>query len=715
MVIKHIHRALSRLSIQNKFLVINITATTSALLFAIIMAAHNEYTTNRDSIIKTLNIQAKMVGNNATAAIVFNDTKGSREILQGFSSTPEVQVAIMFGNNDKVLSRYIKKGTELRPNKIEELLKKVESISQDININTTGFVFNTKVDITQNIHFENKRIGSIFIRADLSNLLDDIANYLIHTMTMGLIALVIATLLLIKLRKSITQPIQKLTRLMDTVTYNNDYSIRSDNNSSDEIGVLSQNFNKMLSHIQLNDEKLAHELSEGSIVQEHLDKLAYYDLTTDLPNRHFFQERLDKAVERAVTTQKKMVLLFLDLDNFKIVNDTLGHKTGDQLLKQASARLSNVLRRDDYICRVGGDEFAIIIEDIDEIDVTEIVIDKCLDAFSNPFVFDDKKFFIGVSIGASVCPDDATTANSLLVNSDIAMYEAKVRGKNNYQFFSPEMNEAQNKKYQLESELRHAIKKNQLELYYQPQINTRDGKLNGVEALMRWNHPTKGIISPEKFIPVAEETGLILSLGEWLINTACNQGKLITTFGPDKLTIAINISGIQIQEESFIDQISNALNNSGLEPSQLEIELTESTLMEDSEFIINKMKQLQQLGTHISIDDFGTGYSSMSYLKSFPISKLKIDKSFISGLPKSSEDAAITRAIIAMAHGMRIKVVAEGVEHSDQVDFLRSCECDVIQGYYYAKPMTLHELLDTMDQIETSGKKLRVIMGGKNP
>lgn len=695
---------LSRLSIQNKLLIINLTVTTIALLFALVMAVTGEYITKRDFILQSLQVQAKMVANNTTAAIVFDDQKGAEDILHAFESSSDVQAAIIYNTRNEVLASYIKQGIDLDINVITASHSDAGLADTGLHRHEDNIVLNNIIHIAQNIDFENKKIGNLFIQADISHLYTNIINYFIYTSVVAILGLAIASLLLIKLRTSITQPLQTLSRLMDNVIKENDYSIRSDNYSDDEIGTLSQGFNKMLAHIQVNDEKLAYELSERYKAEKHLDKLAYYDVTTNLPNRHFFHEQLDRAVNHAVTTKHTMVLLFLDLDNFKIVNDTLGHKTGDVLLEQASSRLSNVLRQKDYICRIGGDEFAIIIEDINNIDDITIVTQKCIDSLSNPFVFDDKKFFVGVSIGISICPDDSSSAHSLLVNADMAMYEAKTRGKNNYQFFNREMNETHSRKFQLESDLRHAMKHEQLELYYQPQVDSRTGILTGIEALMRWNHPEKGMVSPGEFIPIAEETGLILPLGEWLINTACEQGKKFLDSVSKEISIAINISAIQIRDSAFIDIVSRSLKKSGLDPACLEIELTESILMDDADQVTDKVNQLRNLGVHVAIDDFGTGFSSMNYLKNFPINKLKIDKSFIAGLPQSSEDMAITRAIIAMSHGMDIKVVAEGVEHTDQIDFLCEQDCDIFQGYYYAKPMPFSDLLKLSNPDNTDHK-----------
>lgn len=701
-------RFLSKLSIQNKLLVINLAVTTTALFFAVFMVVLGEYIEERDFVMESLQVQAEMVSENTTAALVFGDKDGAEDVLRAFKASPDVHAALIYDATNELLASYIRRDLDINIDDIKALYSQESRASEEMHLHDDA-VMNNEIHIIKDIGFEDETIGRLFIKADITSLYSNLFGYFIYTIIVALVGLGLASLLLLQLRKSITHPLQKLSKLMDTVIEKNDYSLRADNYSNDEIGSLSKGFNEMLAHIQVNDEKLAHELSERYRAEEHLDKLAYYDMTTDLPNRHFFHEQLDRAVEHAIKTKQKMVLLFLDLDNFKIVNDTLGHKTGDLLLKQASSRLSNVLRSSDYICRIGGDEFAIIIENVRNIDDISVATEKCIESLSNPFVFEGNKFFIGASIGVSICPDDTVTANDLLVNADMAMYEAKIRGKNNYQFFNREMNESHSRKYQLETDLRHAMKQEQMELYYQPQVSSDSGLLIGVEALMRWNHPEKGIVSPDEFIPIAEETGLILPLGEWLINTACHHGKQLIRSGFNEISVAINISAVQIRESSFVEIISKALKDSELDPNCLELELTESILMDDSQLVIDKVGQLKELGVHVAIDDFGTGFSSMSYLKSFPITKLKIDKSFISGLPQSSEDTAITRAIIAMAHGMNIKVVAEGVENKEQVDFLRTHDCDVFQGYYYARPMIFSKLLKLKDEHEVANDQSGLI------
>ena len=714
MKLAHIRQPLGKLSIQKKLIFINLAATATALFFAVVMAIYGEYTSSRDAILDSLLTQAKIVGNNTTAALVFDDQKGAEDILQAFSEARDVRAAIIYDVEGHKLAEFIKQDTGSGDGDISSLDTSASTIHTYNITENTNFVLDNNINVVHDIEFENEIIGRLFIQADVSHLYDDIFDYLAFTSSIAFVALALATLLLFRLSLTITRPIKKLTGLMDSVIKNNDYSVRLESSSSDELGILARGFNEMLAHIQVNDEKLAHELTERYKAEKHLDKLAYYDVITGIPNRHSFQEKLEQAIESALKTNKLMALLFLDLDNFKTVNDTLGHKTGDLLLKQASSRLSNVIRQSDYLCRIGGDEFAIIIEHINDIEDVSTVTKKCIECLSNPFVFDGKNFFIGVSIGLSVCPDDAVTANDLLVNADMAMYEAKVNGKNNYQYFNKEMNVVHNNKYQLESDLRHAIELGQLELYYQPQIDMRSGELSGVEALMRWNHPERGMVAPDEFIPVAEETGLILQLGEWLLHTACHHAKIIEDSELKGITVALNISGMQIHEEDFIDTVWSALKESKATRNYLEFEITESILMDNSELVSRNINQLKSLGIHLSIDDFGTGFSSMGYLKSFPISKLKIDKSFITGLPHSDKDTAITQAVIAMSHSLNIKVVAEGVEHDSQVDLLRDFKCDLLQGYYYAKPMPFDDLfkLKNSSKIKINNAHLHMIKGG---
>jgi len=691
-------------SIQRKLILINLSVTVTALVFAVITALSREYVDNRNNLLNSLQVKSKMVANNSTAALVFSDAGDAKEILSAFSESPDIQLAILFDQTNSALAIYRKPGST----NIVDTNIKIEEIKRSnfevVDLSSSEFFLDESISFSQTIYFDFENIGYLYIQADASHLKADIISYLIYISLMAIIGLALASIILVRMSRSIVLPIANLIETMGTVMEKDDYSLRVKNYSTDEIGALSIGFNKMLAHIQVNDEKLEYELSERYKAEEHLDKLAYYDVVTNLPNRHFFQEHLKKTVQAAIEQNKKSALLFLDLDDFKNINDTLGHKMGDVLLEQSSSRLSSILRKDDHICRIGGDEFAIVIQQFENIENIILIAQKCIDVLSMPFIFESKNYFIGVSVGISICPDDATTANALLVNSDMAMYEAKMSGKNNFQFYSKKLDETYSRKYQLANDLRRAVNLNQLELYYQPQVDAQTEMIIGVEALMRWHHPEHGPVPPDEFIPLAEESGLILTLGQWLIKTSCIQGKKIVDSGLKDISVAINISGQQIKEEHFCSDIVAALEESGLEARNLKIELTESILMENTNLVIEKLQQIRQLGISIAIDDFGTGFSSMNYLKIFPISQLKIDKSFVSGLPDGEEDSAITRAIIAMAHGLGLSVVAEGVEEQAQADFLSELGCDVFQGYYYARPLSFEYFLDSVKHEKRSNE-----------
>lgn len=427
--------------------------------------------------------------------------------------------------------------------------------------------------------------------------------------------------------------------------------------------------------------------------EERVGYLAYYDTTTHLPNRHAFNEHFESKLEAARRREHHLALLFLDLDDFKVVNDTLGHHIGDVLLKAVAERLSTCVRQGDAIYRVGGDEFAMMLEDVSEGEGAATVAEKFMRALTLPFLLEERSLYVGASIGISVFPQDGANTSALLRNADAAMYSAKERGKNNYRLFSAEMHEKASHRLALESDLRQALDRQEFELYYQPVVELASGRIVAVEALLRWHHPQKGMISPDAFIPLAEETGLIVPIGEWVLRTACAHAQAWNAGGHD-VQISVNLSGRQFREESLIETILGILRETALEPHQLVLEITESVLMEHAETTVARLYQLKDMGIYLSIDDFGTGYSSMTYLKRFPVGKLKIDQGFIRDIPGDSEDAAITTATIQMAHGLKLQVVAEGIETEAQADFLSEHGCDLGQGYLFSRPLRHAALLE---------------------
>ncbi|HZS11023.1 MAG TPA: EAL domain-containing protein [Nitrospirales bacterium] len=418
-----------------------------------------------------------------------------------------------------------------------------------------------------------------------------------------------------------------------------------------------------------------------------LDSLAHYDSLTQLPNRRLFMDLLSHALARASRSNRMVALLFLDLDRFKLINDTLGHTLGDRLLKTVAERLRRSLREGDTIARLGGDEFTVMLEDMMTPDDVGRVAQKLLDAVAAPMVVDGHDIFITASIGIALAPENDSTRDGLIRCADTAMYAAKEH-RHAYRFFSSDMNAKACERLDLETGLRYAMQRQELVLHYQPLMDFMTGALVGVEALLRWQHPARGLLPPSTFIPLAEETGLIVPIGEWVLRTACAQTKAWQDGGNQTLRVAVNISRRQCQQASLVEAVDQILRETRLSPLSLELELTESLLMQDPERTMAMLERLHARGVRLSIDDFGAEYSSLGYLKRLPITTLKVDRSFVRDIVSNASDASIARAIITMAHALQLNVIAEGVENESQAAFLSAQQCHEMQGYYFSKPLT---------------------------
>jgi diguanylate cyclase (GGDEF)-like protein len=424
---------------------------------------------------------------------------------------------------------------------------------------------------------------------------------------------------------------------------------------------------------------------------KQLRHLATHDALTGLPNRVLMDDRLSQSIVLADRQGQSFAVLLLDLDRFKLVNDSLGHRAGDELLKEVAQRLRSVVRDVDTVVRLGGDEFVLIVTPSPERDSAQQVAQRIIDALRPSVRIAGIEIQTSPSIGIALYPGDATTIETLLAHADAAMYFAKQQGRNNFQCFTPGMNTATQEKVRLESDLRIALEQKQFTLHYQPKVNTETGVMHGAEALLRWHHPVRGLIPPAEFIPIAEESGLIGDIGAWVVREACRQAGAWQVAGLPPLRVAVNLSPSQFRQGNIVKMIGDALDLAGLEPRFLEVELTESTVMSDPEESIAILEKLSIMGVLVSVDDFGTGYSSMSYLRRFPIDKLKIDRGFISEIISRSEDASIVRAIISLAHSLKLKVVAEGVESTEQLEFLKTLGCDQYQGYHYSAALPVSE------------------------
>jgi len=438
------------------------------------------------------------------------------------------------------------------------------------------------------------------------------------------------------------------------------------------------------------------DITQRKAAEKQIQFLAYYDALTGLPNRTLLQDRLSKALAGARRRKDKVALLFLDLDGFKTINDSLGHSVGDLVLQEVAERLKRFAREQDTVARVGGDEFLIVLTAVKDAADAAVAAERLMHAMTVELVIQGRSLSISCSIGIGIFPEHGTDGETLIKNADAAMYCAKESGCNSFRFFSEGMNAEAMERLTLEHGLRLALEKRELFLVYQPQMDIATGKTTGLEALLRWQHPELGLVRPDKFIRIAENSGLIIPIGEWVLRTACSQARKWQDEGLLAVPVAVNVSAVQFRQEDFCELIGRVLWETGLAPQYLEMELTESLLLSNAHVTLSVLQNLRAMGLKLAIDDFGTGYSSLSYLRQFPVSKLKIDRSFIRDVAVNPDDAAITTAIIGMAKSLNLKVIAEGVEDEAQMSFLRARQCDEIQGYYFSKPLVVEKVADKL-------------------
>lgn len=421
--------------------------------------------------------------------------------------------------------------------------------------------------------------------------------------------------------------------------------------------------------------------------EQYISHLAHHDALTNLPNRRLLHDRLDQALARARRNKLIVATLFIDLDHFKQINDTLGHPTGDLLLIGVAERLKGCMRESDTIARIGGDEFAMVLPEISRVEASTAFAEQVLSALKSPFVLEGNEVFVSASMGISLYPNDGEEAETLLRKADIAMYRSKQQGRDTYHFYLPAMNFKASERLELSADLRHALERQELLLHYQPLFHLDAGSIVGFEALLRWQHPRLGLVAPDRFIPLAEETGLITAIGEWVLRSACAQARKWHAWGYPSLRVYVNLSKRQLNRSSLSKTVTEVLGQTGLQPQLLELELTERGIMRNPETSIATLRELKEAGVRIAIDDFGTGYSSLSHLKNFPIDTLKIDRSFVRETASQPVNAAIVMAVITMAHGLEMEVTAEGVETAQQLAFLRQHRCDQAQGFLLGYPL----------------------------
>ncbi|MEZ4598857.1 MAG: EAL domain-containing protein [Syntrophotaleaceae bacterium] len=681
-----VHQFIDRLSIRTKLKII-ITGISLIVLLALFSTfVLTQRTLLRDALRQELQVLARNLSQNCSAALIFKDVPAAEGILSSLESKPQVQAGVIFDKDGRPFSIYRKKnlGGELhRPDPL--LLEK-------------GFLFREgELEIAQAIVEGDEYFGTLLICAGLADIQQVLSQYIFFGAVGLAVALLFAWFLAAKLQRVISLPIEHLAAVMRAVSDNRDYSRRVRMERSDELGILVENFNDMLDQIQARDLELQKK-------QQRLNYLAHHDPLTDLPNRLLFNGRLKNALDHARRSNSRLALLFLDLDRFKNINDSLGHKAGDEVLRAVAGRLTGAVLSDKTLARLGGDEFVVILDGIRDYQAVSAAAENILKVLVHPVKVGKQDLFISGSIGISVFPEDGDSVESLMQCADVAMYQAKELGRNNFQFFTQGMTERAQEVLTMEGKLRQAVSRGELVIHYQPQVDLRTGCTLGMEALLRWQHPVMGLVPPGKFIPLAEETGLIIPIGRWVLETACRQAMIWQHAGYPHWKVAVNISPKQFWQADLNETIAQVLGDSGLEPERLELEITESTIMLDAERAIDTMMRLREMGISLAIDDFGTGYSSLSCLQRFPLSKLKIDRSFVRDILEGEKRGAIAQGIIGLAHTLNLEVIAEGIEQKSQAEFLLDRGCRLGQGFYLGHPMEAEDFTIAERKSGSAGK-----------
>ena len=533
-------------------------------------------------------------------------------------------------------------------------------------------------------------IGHVTIYMSDINLNKKINEIIIQNIVASIIlAIILAIFLFSIIHIFILKPLSKITKIIADTDHEGMPKEYIPQDSSKEISLLATVMNKMINSIKKSRQKLREQ-------EEVLIHQAHHDYLTGLPNRILFQDRLEQGLIKADREHSKLALLFIDLDHFKEINDSHGHETGDMLLNIVTQRLKDTIRTKDSLARLGGDEFTVIIEDLTDVQDTSNLAQKILKSLANPITINSHTLYISSSIGISLYPNDGDSVQNLLKYADVAMYKAKDEGRNNFQFYSSEMTELALERVVMETSLREALKNEDFIVYYQAQVNGVDDQIIGMEALVRWKHNSMGLISPAKFIPIAESTGLIVEIDRFVMKTAMKQFSKWYREGLNPGILAMNLAIKQLRQTDFIDMLKGLIQETGCKPEWIELEVTEGQVMKNPEEAIKILKQINDFGIGLAIDDFGTGYSSLSYLKKLPINKLKIDQSFVRDLPDDEEDAAITKAVIALSKSLNLRVIAEGVETKEQKEFMVENGCKEIQGYFYSKPLPVNKMETTL-------------------
>ncbi|MBR9883338.1 MAG: EAL domain-containing protein [Oceanospirillales bacterium] len=678
--------SLGRRSLRRKLTVVLMLVSTTVLALASLGFAVNDWNNMRSTVFDRMGAQAAIIGGNSVSALLFSDSESAHRTLATLESDQEIVASMLFDAQGELFASHIRQG---------------QALSLELPPRERGD-FRGYLYVNKPVVFDGEQLGRVVLLFEPKQWDALQRERLSIVSVLFLVSVLVAVGLASLSQRFVTAPILQLAKTARGITRTRNYRLRAQCTTSDEIGELADDFNAMLDEIEQRERELQQAQSElEAKVNERTTELleltrqfehqAFHDALTGLPNRMTFDRDLERSIAIARRTGHQLAVMFLDLDRFKAINDTLGHAIGDRLLVQLAKRLNGLLRETDTLARLGGDEFAVLLVETSP-DAAAEVAGKLIQAINQPVEIDSYSLRVTTSLGISVCPDDSRDAGTLLKNADTAMYFSKDVGRNRFSFYAKEMNARSERRLMLEGKLRSVVAEQRLQVHYQPKYDAMSGKIAGVEALVRWFDEDEGSISPEEFIPLVEDCGLVGEIDEFVTRRACQDLMSLKTDRCPALTLAVNFSPAHFIHRGLHDRIESTLTSTGFPGDLLEVEVTEAVVASEEAHLHEYLNQIRGLGVRLAIDDFGIAYSSLSRLKQLPINTLKIDRSFIRDIGDDSDDEVIVRTIIDMAHNLNLKVVAEGVETQAQLEFIRRHGCDQVQGYLFSKPMPIDQL-----------------------
>ncbi|WP_428034203.1 EAL domain-containing protein [Amphritea sp.] len=680
-----------RLPLRRKLMSLLLLISSTVLALATAGFALHDWYDSKLQVTETLRSQADIISTNSIAALTFGDAESARITLESLDNVQNIILAVLYDADRQLFAKYSPYHIPI----------------PELPVNSEGVIDNA-LYVIRPVTIDHDVIGYTLLLSDLSSLKARQVDQIGIAFIVFLLSLIVALLLSSVAQRIITQPISELASTARKITRTRNYQLRVRNRSKDEIGSLATDFNQMIGQIQARDnelekarqlleEKVKDRTAELLLLTQQLEHQAFHDSLTGLPNRATFDNNLSTAINYAEQRDEQLAIMFLDLDRFKDINDTLGHDMGDRLLVELSSRLSRCLRSSDTLARLGGDEFAVLAVNTSQDQAADIAA-KLIRAIQNPIVIHEFNLQVTTSIGISIYPLDGSDATTLVKHADTAMYCSKAAGRNQFSFFARQMNIRSERRIFLAQKLRQAIDQQLFQVYYQPKWCIHRQQIVGVEALIRWFDPQEGAIPPDEFIPLAEDQGLIGVVDQWVIRQACQDIlKVRQQFG-DHIQLSVNFSPAHFIRRDLYKRIAEILTDTGFPGTALELEITETFMATENELLLEQLNEIRGLGVEISIDDFGIAYSSLSRLKRLPLNTLKIDRSFIRDIGSDHDDEVIVKTIIDMAHNLNLKVVAEGVETEEQLAFVRMYDCDQVQGYLFSPPVPLLQLIQLIEE-----------------